>query len=107
MFFLCIFFPKKNGIKATPYGIYDIANNRGFDNVGISADPAVFAGKSILKWWTGEGKSFFKSWRINWASQLTCAIIPREQANGTRLNFACLDKPLRTGGESRWRALIA
>lgn len=48
-------FPKKGGYKATPYGIYDIGNNHGFVNVGISADTSVFAGKSILKWWEEEG----------------------------------------------------
>lgn len=56
-------FPPKNGIKATPYGIYDIAHNRGFVNVGISADTAVFAGKSILKWWTEDGKAAYPNAR--------------------------------------------
>ena len=45
----------KDGIKAVPYGIYDIALNKGFVNLGISADTAVFAGKSILKWWEEVG----------------------------------------------------
>lgn len=45
----------KNGIKAVPYGIYDITHNSGFINLGISSDTAVFAGKSILKWWDEEG----------------------------------------------------
>ena len=44
-----------NGIKAVPYGIYDIALNRGFVNLGVSADTSVFARKSILKWWEEEG----------------------------------------------------
>lgn len=48
-------FRQKNGIKAVPYGIYDIALNRGFVNLGVSADTSVFAGKSILKWWKDEG----------------------------------------------------
>ena len=42
-----------------PYGIYDITNKHGFVNVGISADTAVFAGKSILKWWEEEGKQAY------------------------------------------------
>ena len=46
----------KNG-KATPYGIYDIGVNKGFVNVGISADTAEFAGNSILKWWEAIGKN--------------------------------------------------
>lgn len=48
-------FRPPNGIKAVPYGIYDIAQNRGFINLGVSADTSVFAGKSILKWWEEDG----------------------------------------------------
>ena len=46
----------KDGIKAVPYGIYDIALNKGFVNLGVSADTSVFAGKSILKWWEEVGR---------------------------------------------------
>jgi hypothetical protein len=46
----------KDGIKAVPYGIYDVALNKGFVNLGTSADTAVFAGKSILKWWEEVGR---------------------------------------------------
>lgn len=42
--------------KAAPYGIYDIANNEGFVNVGISHDTAVFAVSSIRNWWEQMGK---------------------------------------------------
>ena len=42
-------FPLKE--KATPYGVYDIAQNKGFVNVGISNDTAEFAANSIIKWW--------------------------------------------------------
>jgi hypothetical protein len=44
-------FPIKEKGKAVPYGIYDIAKNKGFVNVGISNDTAEFAANSILKWW--------------------------------------------------------
>jgi hypothetical protein len=44
-------FPLKEKGKATPYGVYDIAHNKGFVNVGISGDTAEFAANSILKWW--------------------------------------------------------
>jgi transposase len=49
-------FPLKEKGKAVPYGIYDIAENKGFVSVGISCDTAEFAANSILKWWwqTGE-----------------------------------------------------
>ena len=42
--------------KAAPYGVYDIAANEGFVNVGISADTAQFAVASIRNWWLSMGK---------------------------------------------------
>jgi hypothetical protein len=48
-----------SGIRAVPYGIYEMVKNRGFVNVGVSADTAVFAGKSILKWWECEGNVLY------------------------------------------------
>ena len=53
------FIDKTNG-KAAPYGVYDIANNRGFVSVGISHDTAEFAVASIRKWWNEEGKTLYK-----------------------------------------------
>jgi hypothetical protein len=41
--------------KAIPYGIYDIANNEGWVNVGDSADTAEFAVESIRRWWNQMG----------------------------------------------------
>ena len=40
-------FPLLEPGKAAPYGVYDIASNEGFVNVGISADTAQFAVNSI------------------------------------------------------------
>jgi hypothetical protein len=37
-------FTDKSREKAAPYGIYDIARNKGWVNVGISNDTAAFAG---------------------------------------------------------------
>jgi hypothetical protein len=48
-------FPIKELGKATPYGIYNIYKNKGFVNVGLSAETAVFAVESIRKWWYAEG----------------------------------------------------
>ena len=45
--------------KAAPYGVYDIANNQGFVNVGISSDTAEFAVNSIRGWWSSMGKERF------------------------------------------------
>lgn len=47
--------------KASPYGIYDLAKNEGFVNVGISADTAAFAVNSIRKWWIEMGKELYPS----------------------------------------------
>ena len=49
-------FPLPELGKAVPYGIYDIATNEGFVNVGISSDTAQFAVNSIRNWWNEMGK---------------------------------------------------
>jgi transposase len=45
--------------KAIPYGVYDIANNQGWVNVGDSADTAEFAVESIRRWWNTLGHARF------------------------------------------------
>jgi Rhodopirellula transposase DDE domain len=42
--------------KVAPYGVYDIAANQGWVNVGIDADTAEFAVESIRRWWQRLGK---------------------------------------------------
>jgi len=37
--------------KAVPYGVYDIAANIGWVNLGINHDTAAFAVESIRRWW--------------------------------------------------------
>ncbi|MHB1939182.1 MAG: ISAzo13 family transposase [Acidobacteriaceae bacterium] len=37
--------------KAVPYGVYDIAANAGWINLGINHDTAAFAVESIRRWW--------------------------------------------------------
>jgi hypothetical protein len=54
------FIDKTNG-KASPYGVYDIQNNRGWVNVGISSDTASFAVSTIRDWWEQEGKVLYPS----------------------------------------------
>jgi hypothetical protein len=62
--------PGKNAIKvdchtftthdqpmAIPYGIYDIANNSGWVNVGTDHDTAQFAVESIRRWWQHRGRA--------------------------------------------------
>jgi len=43
--------------KVAPYGVYDIAANQGWVNVGIDADTAAFAVESIRRWWQRLGKA--------------------------------------------------
>jgi hypothetical protein len=42
--------------KANPYGVYDIANNKGWVNVGTDHDTAAFAVESIRQWWYSMGQ---------------------------------------------------
>src|SRR6516225_1113993 len=42
--------------KVNPYGIYDIAANEGWVNIGISHDTAAFAVESIRRWWQKMGR---------------------------------------------------
>ena len=45
--------------KAIPYGIYDIAANEGFVNVGQDHDTAEFAGASLKRWWEQVGRDMY------------------------------------------------
>ncbi len=45
--------------KAIPYGIYDVANDEGWVNVGDTADTAAFAVESIRRWWNQMGQDRF------------------------------------------------
>jgi transposase len=42
--------------KVAPYGVYDIAANTGWVNVGVDHDTAAFAVESIRRWWRGLGR---------------------------------------------------
>jgi hypothetical protein len=48
-------FPDKELGKITPYGVFDIAANRGFVSVGTSHDTAAFAVSALARWWQEEG----------------------------------------------------
>jgi hypothetical protein len=50
-------FPDPELGKVTPYGIYDIAANRGFVSVGTSHDTAAFAVAALRLWWQREGSA--------------------------------------------------
>ena len=52
-------FPAPEVPRAYPYGIYDLANNRGFINVGTDHDTGAFAVASISGWWRAEGRHLY------------------------------------------------
>ena len=49
------FFSGPHVQQAIPYGIYDIARNTGWVNVGVDHDTSVFAVESIRRWWRCRG----------------------------------------------------
>ncbi|WP_370073049.1 ISAzo13 family transposase, partial [Streptacidiphilus sp. MAP5-3] len=51
------FFSGPDVEQAIPYGIYDIARNTGWVNVGVDHDTATFAVESIRRWWKTRGQS--------------------------------------------------
>ena len=52
-------FPDPEVPRAYPYGIYDLARNRGFVNVGTDHDTGAFAVASIRGWWRSEGRRLY------------------------------------------------
>jgi hypothetical protein len=45
--------------RANPFGVYDIANNKGWVSVGIDHDTACFAVETIRRWWYAMGRHAF------------------------------------------------
>jgi len=52
-------FPGPEVPRAYPYGIYDLARNTGFVNVGTDHDTGAFAVASIRGWWRAEGHRLY------------------------------------------------
>ena len=52
-------FPAPSVPRAYPYGIYDLARNTGFVNVGTDHDTGAFAVASIRGWWRAEGRQLY------------------------------------------------
>lgn len=52
-------FPNPEVPRAYPYGIYDLAKNSGFVNVGTDHDTGAFAVASIRGWWRSEGRRLY------------------------------------------------
>jgi len=53
-------FPHPSVPRAYPYGIYDLARNTGFVNVGTDHDTGAFAVASIRGWWRAEGRRLYR-----------------------------------------------
>jgi DNA-binding phage protein len=54
-------FPDPKVSKAIPYGVYDVGDNTGWVNVGITADTAEFAVESIRQWWKRMGQKKYQN----------------------------------------------
>lgn len=52
-------FPSPDVSRAYPYGIFDIAHNTGFVNVGTDHDTSAFAVSSLRGWWKQQGQSVY------------------------------------------------
>jgi len=52
-------FPAPAVPRAYPYGVYDLARNKGFVNVGTDHDTGAFAVASIRGWWRFEGHRLY------------------------------------------------
>jgi transposase len=56
-------FPDEDQQKAIPYGIYDLAANAGWVNVGTDHDTAQFAVESVRRWWKTRGSADYPAAR--------------------------------------------
>jgi hypothetical protein len=52
-------FADEQGGHAIPYGVYDVAANTGFVNVGTDHNTAAFAVESIRRWWDLAGREAY------------------------------------------------
>ena len=53
-------FPQDASGKAIPYGVYDMARNEAWVNVGRDHDTPAFAVASIRRWWSAMGKNAYR-----------------------------------------------
>jgi hypothetical protein len=52
-------FPEEETGHAIPYGVYDVAANTGFVNVGTDHNTAAFAVESVRRWWNLAGRDAY------------------------------------------------
>jgi len=71
--------------RASPYGVYDIADNAGWVSVGIDHDTASFAVNSIRRWWQTMGQARYPNAR----TLLITAACPGEGWGEPVRKFVC------------------
>jgi hypothetical protein len=124
---------EKDKGKVAPYGVYDIAANEGWVNVGVDHDTAAFAVESIRRWWNTLGKKRYadnakrllitadcggsngsrvRLWKVELQKladetglSITVAIILRAQVNGTASNIACSPSSASIGAADLWSVI--
>ena len=80
--------------RAVPYGIYDLAANAGWVNVGMNNDTAAFAVQTIRRWWQDVGRV-----RYPLARRLVITA-DGGGSNGSR-NLNCNASPMNSRYQSR------
>ncbi len=91
-------FPGPEVPRAYPYGIYDLARNTGFVNVGTDHDTASFAVASIRGWWRHEGGGCIRAPRACSSPPMAGAATATASAFG---NGSCNAWPTRPAWRSR------
>ena len=115
--------------RATPYGVYDMARNRGWVSVGVDHDTAAFAVETIRRWWRSMGQAAYpqakrllitaaaggsngsrpRLWKLELQKLADetggcgsrCVTSRPAPASGTRLSTGCFPTSVRTGAASR------
>lgn len=114
--------------RAAPYGVYDIADDKGWVSVGIDHDTAAFAVNAISSWWNNMGckryanahsltitadgggsngarvrlwKVELQSWPMRPGFASSSCICRPAPANGTRSSTACSRSSRKTGADDR------
>ena len=105
-------FPDPKVPKAVPYGVYDIVNNSGWVNVGMSADTAEFAVESIQYWWRHIGKKrYSKSNKILICADAGGSNSYRSRLWKVKLQELCNDEKIQVSvchfppGTSKWNKI--
>ena len=81
--------------KVAPYGVYDIAANEGWVNVGIDADTAAFA----------PGASPHHHRRLRWQQRRPCPPLETRVATLRQRDQPCRDRRPSAAGTSKWNRI--